>query len=125
MPEDWAPVSFLVVTVLLGGSAAWIIGRALALSWSPLALALAYTLPLAAAVRFLHFVLVEGALLSPRGLVIDLAVTAALAAAGFRRTRARQMTTQYGWLFARAGPWSWRAREPEGTRVVPPRDSVP
>jgi hypothetical protein len=34
---------------------------------------------------------------------------------GYRHTRTTQMTTQYRWLYERAGPLSWRARpESEG-----------
>ncbi|WP_367116785.1 DUF6867 family protein, partial [Bauldia sp.] len=28
--------------------------------------------------------------------------------------RAGQMTSQYGWLYERSGPFSWRSRPPAG-----------
>ena len=39
-----------------------------------------------------------------------------LAGLGFRLTRARQMAGQYGWLFERTGPLTWRERT---TPVLP------
>ena len=51
---------FLLVTVILGGGAAWITGRVVARSWEPWRQLLVYALLLAAAVRFLHFSLFGG-----------------------------------------------------------------
>jgi hypothetical protein len=45
---------------------------------------------------------------------VDVIVIGALASLGYRFTRAGQMATQYGWLYRRAGPLSWRRRLPDG-----------
>lgn len=89
---------FLGLTCALGGAAAWATGRALALTWRPFWMVPAYALALAAAVRFLHYALFEEPLLSAPLFAADAAVLIAVAALGFRLTRARQMTTQYGWM---------------------------
>ena len=60
--------------------------------------------------RFLHFALGEGRLLSAHYYAVDLVVALIGAGLGFRRTRTRQMVRQYGWLYAPAGPLSWRPR---------------
>lgn len=88
---------FLLVTVVLGGAAAWATGKAIASTWKPLWQLAAYTLILAAAVRFFHYALFAEPLLAPVNYLVDLAVLAALAFGGHRLTRARQMKRQYGW----------------------------
>jgi hypothetical protein len=60
-------------------------------------------------VRFCHFALFEEPFLSLRSYVVDFAVALAAAALGYRRVRARQMSTQYSWLFRRRGLLRWRA----------------
>jgi hypothetical protein len=89
---------FLLVTVLLGGGAAWLAGRAIAQTWRPWWHIAFYMLILGIAVRFIHFALFEGALLSPRYYAVDSAVAVLVATLGFRLTRARQMARQYGFL---------------------------
>ena len=66
--------SFIVLTVILGGSAAWMSGRAVARNWRALWLLGLYCLFLALAVRFLHFALFQSVLLSTPMLLIDLIV---------------------------------------------------
>ena len=107
---------FLFATVALGGGAAWLTGRAIASSWEPAWKAAAWMLPLAAAVRFIHFALFGGTLLSPHYYLVDLAVLVVLALAGHRRTRALQMRARYRWLYAAAGPFGWRAAPDRGAR---------
>ena len=46
---------FLLVTVLLGGSAAWLTGRAVATTWRPWWHAAFYVIILGCVVRFLDF----------------------------------------------------------------------
>ena len=104
---------FLLVTVLLGGGAAWLSGRAVALTWRPYWQVLWYVLLLACAVRFLHFALFEGTLLSLRYYLADLGVLVIFCTIGFRLTRVWQMTTQYPWLYERTNPFFWRKREVE------------
>jgi len=89
---------FLLVTVILGGGAAWQAGRAVAQTWRPWWRAMLYMFVLGAAVRFIHFALFDGALLSLPAYALDTAVAMGCAALGFRTTRARQMARQYGFL---------------------------
>jgi hypothetical protein len=90
--------AFLLVSVALGGGAAWQAGRAIAQTWRPWWQAVLYMFILGAAVRFIHFALFDGILLSPAAYALDTAVAIGCAALGFRTTRARQMARQYGFL---------------------------
>lgn len=89
---------FLVLTVLLGGAAAWATGRALASTWRPVWKLVAAIMLLAAAVRFFHYAMFAEPLLAPGNYVIDFAVLLAAGLAGYRITRARQMAGSYAWL---------------------------
>jgi biotin transporter BioY len=113
--------AFFIVTVLLGGGAAFMTGRALARGWKSFARLVFYICLLGAAVRFLHWGLfldatfeswrdAQGSLLSLHYYLADTAVLIAAAALGYRLQRAEQMTTQYGWIYERTGPLSWRKR---------------
>lgn len=101
---------FLLVTVIVGGGAAWMSGRAIALTWRPMRQIVIYMLLLASAVRFLHFALYEGTLLSLQFYLVDLAVLLALCWLGHRVTRTKQMATQYHWLYEKVSPLTWRER---------------
>lgn len=102
---------FLLMTVILGGGAAWLAGRALALGWRAYLQAALYMILLAAAVRFFHFALFNGTLLSLHYYLVDLVILLIASALGYRLTRAWQMSTQYPWLYERSGPFSWNARD--------------
>jgi hypothetical protein len=98
----------LLVTGVLGGGAAWLAGRAIALGWrSSLHVILAMIL-LAAAARFIHFALFGGNLFSLSSYSCDFAIFLAVGLIAWRATRAAQMVRQYPWLYARTGPLSWR-----------------
>jgi hypothetical protein len=101
---------FLLVTVFLGGGAAYAAGRAVALTWKPIGHIVTYSALLAAAARFLHFSLFGGTLLSPQYFIADIVVLLIFGGFGFRLTRARQMAGQYRWLYERTGPLGWRER---------------
>ncbi len=100
-PSVWL---FLLVTVVMGGWTAWMTGRALAKSWHHWLYAVAALLVLAIAVRFIHFALFGGTFLSLHFYIVDALVVLAIGLVGFRITRARQMASQYGWLYERSGP---------------------
>lgn len=102
---------FLVVTVLLGGGAAFMTGRAIALSWLENWRLFLYIAILNLAVRFIHFSLFEGTLLSLHYYIVDLAVLLIIAFVGKRSTRAYQMATQYSFEFKRTGLFGWRRSE--------------
>jgi hypothetical protein len=101
---------FLLVSIVLGGGAAWLSGRAIAATWRPWWHIVAYMLILGFAVRFIHHALFGGTLMSPHYYLVDTAICLAAAFLGFRVTRAAQMATQYGFLNARTGPLSWARR---------------
>lgn len=101
---------FLLVTVVMGGWAGWMAARAVARAWRPFWQAALALLLVAAAVRFIHFALFDGTLLSVRYYLVDAAVILLVGAAGYRFTRTRQMTTQYRWLYEKTSPLTWRER---------------
>jgi hypothetical protein len=109
---------FLLVTVILGGGAAWLSGRAIAATWRPWWHIVTYMLILGFAVRFIHHALFGGTLMSPYYYLVDTAICLAAAVLGFRVTRAAQMATQYGFLNVRTGLLAW-ARRPAATGIRP------
>jgi len=104
---------FLLVTIILGGGAAWLAGRAIAGTWRPWWQIPMYMLVLGAAVRFMHFALFGGTLLSPHYFLVDALVCLICGVLGFKMTRASQMSTQYAWINARRGLLGWRLRSAE------------
>jgi uncharacterized protein DUF6867 len=103
---------FVLVTIVLGGGASWLAGRAVAATWRPWWQVLFYMLILGAAVRFIHFSLFGGTLLSLHYYAIDSAVCLTAGVFGFRSARATQMVTQYRWLNAPDGVLGWRRKGP-------------
>ena len=102
---------FVLISIVLGGSGAWLAGRAIARTWRPWWHVALYMLPLAVAVRFIHFALFGAIFLTPHYYLVDLGVCLAFGLLGFRLTRVRQMITHYFWLNDRAGPFGWRQRD--------------
>ena len=103
---------FLLVTIILGSGAAALAGRAIAATWRPWWQVVAYGFILGGAVRFIHFSLYGGTLLSLHYYLIDSAFCVAFGFLGFRAARASQMITQYRWLNERDGPMRWRHKMP-------------
>lgn len=101
---------FILLTVVLGGSASWVTGKAIAQTWRPFWQLPLYVLLLTAAVRFLHFALWEEPLMPPQNWLVDYLVLSATALVGHRRMRAMQISKQYSWLFMPAGPFGWRRK---------------
>ncbi len=101
---------FFLITCLLGGWAAWMTGRACASTWRTYVQFLLYMIPLGAAVRFIHFALFEGTLLSLHYYLVDTIVLMIIGTMGFQYTRTAQMVRQYSWLYEKASPFSWRAK---------------
>ncbi len=102
-------VSF-TVTVVVMGFAAFMTGQAMADTWKPMWQVVVYCLLLGLGDRFLIFSLFEGELLSLSGYLIDSAVLVAISLFAYRLTQARKMTSQYPWIYERAGLLSWRDR---------------
>jgi hypothetical protein len=113
-PTVWL---FLLVTVVMGGWLAWMTGRAIAVTWKPNIQLVIYILVLGLVLRFIHFALFQATLLTLHYYIVDTIVLMAFGFAGWRYNRARQMTTQYRWLFERTGPFSWKPRE--GAQIKP------
>lgn len=101
---------FLLVTCLMGGWGAWMTGRAMASTWRRYPVLVAYLAILALAVRFIHFALFQGTLVSPHYYLVDLLVVQIIGAVGYRMTRVAQMTAKYRWLYLPNGPLFWRDR---------------
>jgi len=101
---------FLLLTIALGGGAAWRTGQAVAEGWGAAWPVLAYAALLAAAVRFLHFALFGGYLLSLPSYLLDFAFLTLVALFAHRVRRVRHMTEQYPWIFSRLGLLAWRQR---------------
>jgi hypothetical protein len=101
---------FLLVTILLGGGAAFLAGRAIATTWRPVWQIVSYGLILAAAVRFIHFSLFAGTFLSLHYYLVDSVFCIAFGLLGFRTARATQMVTQYRWLNESDGLLRWRQK---------------
>ena len=101
---------FLLVSVVLGGGAAALAGRAVALTWRPWWQVAVYMVMLGAAVRFIHFALFGGTLLSLHYYVVDSLVCMACGFAGFQAARTRRMVAQYPWINEPDGPLRWRRK---------------
>jgi len=102
---------FLVLTVIIGGGAAFLAGHGLARGWKPFWRVFFYMALLAAAVRFFHYALFDGSLLSLYYYLVTYAVLLAAASLGFRIMRTTQMVNQYRWLYERTSPLTWRDRK--------------
>lgn len=101
---------FLFVTVLLGGWAAWMTGKACAQTWRPYITLVLYLLALGLVVRFIHHALFEGTMFSLRYYIADTIVLLIFGTIGYRYTRTNQMVGQYNWLYERASPLSWKTK---------------
>ena len=101
---------FLILTCILGGTAAFAAGRNLAQGWRPYGLLFVYMLIFTFGIRFLHFALYQSELLSlqyyvSHGLVIQLS-----ALLGFRLTMAQQMVSKYPFAYERTSLLTWKAK---------------
>lgn len=108
--EESSIWQFFFVTCLLGGWAAWMTGRASAQTWRTHVMLFFYLLGLGIAVRFIHHALFDGTMFSLQYYVVDTVVILLLGFLGYQYTRTNQMVTQYGWLYERASPLSWKPK---------------
>ena len=90
--------TFILVTVVLGGGAAWLTGRAIAHTWRPWWMVVLATLVLGLGIRFIHFALFQAHFASLQYYLVDTIIALVFALAGYRLTRTRQMARQYGFL---------------------------
>src|ERR1700754_3636598 len=87
---------FFLVSVVMGGGAALLAGRAIASTWRPWWHLALYMLLLTLAVRFIHFALFESKFLSLHYFLVDYAVCLGLGLLGYRVRRVTQLVTRYG-----------------------------
>ncbi len=95
----------------MGGGAATLAGHAIAATWRPAWHVALYMLILSLAVRFIHFALFDGKLLSLHYYLVDFAVCLGCGYLGFRLMRVNQMVTQYKWINEPSGIFGWRRRD--------------
>jgi hypothetical protein len=107
---------FLLVSVAMGGGAAWLAGRAIAATWRPWWHIALYMMLLSLAVRFLHYALFDSRFLTLHYYLVDYAVCLAFGLLGFRLLRVTQMVTRYSWINQRTGMLRWRRRDQSPTR---------
>ena len=105
-------LQIVLVTGVIGGGAACLAGRAIARTWRPLSHVLAAMALLGAAVRFVHFALFEGDVLSLPAFAIDTVFLTLVGSLAWRVTRTTQMVRQYNWLYRRTSLVTWRERSP-------------
>jgi hypothetical protein len=104
------PWVFLILTCILGGSAAFMAGRNVAQGWKSPALLFVYMLVFGAGLRFLHYALFQANLTSSDYYISQTLVVMAFAFLGFRLTQVKLMTEKYPWLFEKSGPLAWRKK---------------
>ncbi len=105
--------TFIGITLILAGGAAFLTGQALARGWRPQWQAFVYGALLGCADRFIIFALFEGELLSLTGYLVDTAVIIAIVLLGKRITLAHNMVAQYPWLYEPDGLFGWREKRAE------------
>ena len=98
------------ITLIFMGGCAFMTGQGLASTWRPLWQAIPYALLLGCGDRFVVYALFQGDLFLLTGYLVDTVWLYAVLLFSFRVTRARQMATQYPWLYQRAGLMGWRNR---------------
>jgi hypothetical protein len=99
---------FLLLTVILGGGAAFLAGRSLAKDWRSVTSLLTFMIPVGAGVRFLHFALFQHPLFSLTHFISTTLILMGFAYLGYRLKRVSQMVTQYPWLYERSGLLTWK-----------------
>ena len=108
--EEASIWQFFFITFILGGWAAWMTGRACAKTWRSYGALFFSLLALGIAVRFIHHALFEGTMFSLQYYAVDTVILMILGFLGYRYTRTNQMVHQYGWLYQKASPLSWKAK---------------
>src|SRR5207245_1071192 len=104
-------VVFFLVSIVMGGGAAWLSGRAIAMTWRPWWHVAFYMVVLAVAVRFIDSAVFDTAFLSLHYYLVDAAICLGFGFLGFREMRVYQMVTRYKWINQRSGLLGWRRRD--------------
>lgn len=108
--EEGSIWQFLFITVLIGGWAAWMTGKASAQTWRSPTTLFCYMLGLGIGVRFIHHALFDGTMFSLHYYIVDTIVLMIFGFLGYRYTRTNQMVSQYHWLYERVSPLSWKPK---------------
>jgi hypothetical protein len=61
-------------------------------------------------VRFIHFALFGGTMLTLHYYIVDTIVLLIIGTLGYRYTRTNQMVRQYHWLYEKTSPFGWREK---------------
>src|SRR5262249_61257872 len=93
LSEEHSLGVFLLVSVAMGGGAAWLAGIAIASTWRPWWHLALYMLPLSLAVRFIHFALFDSKFLSLHYYLVSFAVLLSFGLLAYRVRRGRQKGT--------------------------------
>lgn len=107
-PLGASVLQFGLLTVIVFGFAAFMMGRALADIWRPSWQIIVYGALLGLANRLFQNFLCSNDVINLVAYIIGAAVLTGIAFTAYRATQAHKMVTQYPWLYARAGPFSWR-----------------
>jgi len=99
---------FIGMTVLLVGSASWMMGRAVANNWNSWFQVLGYSMLLGLADRFLLYALYQQELLSVGGYLLDTVVILLLGSVSYRVNQVSKMVKQYPWLYQKLNWFMWR-----------------
>lgn len=108
--EEPSVLKFAIITLVMGGWAAWRTGKSCAANWNPLTTLVIYLLLLGVGVRFIHHALFDGTFLSLHYYLVDTAILMIFGFAGYRYTRTQQMTQSYYWLYRKTSPFNWAAK---------------
>jgi hypothetical protein len=99
---------FILLTIIVFGFGAIMMGRALAETWRPAWQNVAYGLLLGVGNRLFHnFFLADDPLNLP-SYILQTVVLIGIALLSYQITRAQKIVAQYPWLYQRAGLLSWR-----------------
>src|SRR3546814_2762532 len=90
-------VAVFVILAIVFGLCSWLAGQVAARSWRPMRLALAYSVLIAMADRFLLFALRDASLLDPVGFALALVMFSTITALAFRWNQMDMMISQYPW----------------------------
>jgi uncharacterized membrane protein SirB2 len=109
--EESTVWTFALVTFAIGGWTAWRTGKGVATGWGEIFPHLViYTLLLGIGIRFVHHALYDGTMFSLHYYIVDTVVLMIFSVLGFRYTRAKQMATNYYWLYEKSGPFAWKKK---------------
>ena len=103
-------VAFIGLTLIMGGAASFQTGRAVAQTWQSVWQLVPYVFLLTITVRFLYYAVLGQTLLTLQFFIVDFIILMIAAVLGWQLKRAKQMTSQYRWLFEPSGLLGWRAK---------------